>query len=116
MYFWISDKILSQNVYSSIILRYTLRHIYVAVSVAMIRNIDKCIFPPSKEEVSHCWSQDGCQAEPSVVRHDNQHEYVGQGELHEVQSSQHQVADGKHSRLNYFHRIAGGLKKKQNKL
>lgn len=40
--------------------------------------------PPAEEEVPHSEAEDQGETQPHVVRHEDQHEGVGGGGLHEV--------------------------------
>lgn len=54
------------------------------LSLAVLVDIDDGILSPAEEEVADGQTEDQRQAEPHVVRHENQHEGVGGCRLQEV--------------------------------
>lgn len=65
----------------------------------MFRNIDKEWFLPTEEEVANRAAENHRYEEPYVVGHDDQHEEVGNDQLHEMQCRLKPVRSAQDARL-----------------
>jgi hypothetical protein len=64
--------------------------------MTMLVYIDNYRFPPSKQEVSDAGSEDDAEAQPDVVRHEDQHEAVTDEHLNHVKHGLYKVAATHH--------------------
>jgi len=62
---------------------------------------DQRLLPAEKEVAKPC-PQDDCQTEPDVVRHEDEHQEVGQDHLHHVQYRLPRVHPTQHLHLDSF--------------
>lgn len=51
----------------------------------MFGDVDDGVLPPAEEEVADRQAQNQSYAQPDVVGHEHQHQYVGGGRLHDVE-------------------------------
>ena len=62
------------------------------MSVTMVRHVHNGVLAPAEQKVADGGPQHGGQTQPRVVRHDDEHQQVGQGDLQEVEAGEHQMS------------------------
>jgi hypothetical protein len=71
--------------------------------VAVIRLLQHNRLPPAKAKVSRCEPRDDRGAQPAVVRHEDEHDEVGEDHLDAVEQRLNEVKLGPDVRLDPLH-------------